>query len=312
MNDKALILKKLIYFFIIVFVLDYALGAALKKGYFSQKSGFDYRTTYAINQNRSDILILGSSRASHHYIPSLIEDSLKLSAYNGGRDACFMFYYYALLQANLKRYHPKVIVLDIIPDEFQQYQDSYDHLNLLLPYCDSHPEIREVCQLRGKQEKFKLLSHIYSYNSKLLPVITAFADIKKKDSGQDDPNLKGYVRMNRVLNEPKAAELLSDQIDTLKVAYFKKFINDCKSAKVKLIVTFSPIYVQYNTPRNKNVEIAKSICELNKIPFFDYLDDKDFDDPKLYADWHHLNNTGAELYTKKYIANIRKALSSSN
>jgi len=93
MDDKIILLRRFLLLVILMVVLDYSVGYFLKKTYFSQKSGVDYRTTYAINGVRSDILILGSSRATHHYNPSIIEDSLKMSAFNGGRDGCSIFYY---------------------------------------------------------------------------------------------------------------------------------------------------------------------------------------------------------------------------
>ena len=36
--------------------------------------------------NQYDVLIMGSSRAHHHYVPEIISDSLGLSCYNTGKD----------------------------------------------------------------------------------------------------------------------------------------------------------------------------------------------------------------------------------
>jgi hypothetical protein len=304
-NDKILILKKLLLLFIVVFVLDFAIGAFLKKSYYAQKSGADYRTTEVVDVVKPDILVLGSSRASHHYDISIIEDSLKLSAYNGGRDGSFMFFYYAMLEASLKRYHPKMVIVDIIPDEFEETASSYDRLSVLLPYYKSHPELREVCELRGKFEKIKLLSKIYPYNSKLFSALTTVLHLKQKD--EDDAKLKGYIPMSNVLTGAKPFEKLSGKTDSIKVKYFKKFISDCQTAGVKLMVIVSPIYVQYQV-NNPNITIAKRMCDSAHVPFYDYSTSKDFDNVGQYADAHHLNSQGAEQFTKMNIANIRKAL----
>src|ERR1700750_706899 len=136
MSDKITILKKISLFIVLMVVLDWSIGYLLKKEYYSQKSGWDFRTTYVIDSVKSDVLILGSSRALHHYDPNIIQDSLHMTAYNGGRDGCEMFYDYGVLTSALKRYHPKLVVLDMRPSEFEKDQDGYDRLNMLLPYYD--------------------------------------------------------------------------------------------------------------------------------------------------------------------------------
>jgi hypothetical protein len=139
----------LVLLFLIVFLFDWAGGAILRYFYFSQTSGLGYRTTYSIDSTRANILVFGSSRANHHYVPEVFEDSLKMSFYNTGRDGNFLFYNYAIFKAILKRYTPKILIMDINPDELYYNPDSYDRLSSLLPYYKDHPEIRDIIELRG-------------------------------------------------------------------------------------------------------------------------------------------------------------------
>ena len=305
MNDKIIILRKFLLFIVLMLLLDFSIGFMLRKIYFSQKSGWDYRTTYVINEVKSDVLILGSSRASHHYNPSIIEDSLKLSAYNGGRDGCTIFYYYALLKSALERYHPKVVVLDLRPLEFEQDQDAYDRLSILLPYYESHPEIRPICLLRSKFERYKLLSKMYPYNSKLFSSITTLFNLKRKIN---ESQLKGYLQLDGVYDgSSKQIQSYANKIDTNKVAYFKNFINTCQTAHVKVIVCASPVFVKMlNT--SKTIEMAKDICKDTHTPFFDYTNTAEFDDQKLFADYNHLNGVGAAKFTETFIAKLRATL----
>ena len=133
-NPYQYFLLKSVVLFTIVFVLDYSFGNLLRYFYFKQESGLQYRTTYSIEKTTADILIFGSSRANHHYYPNVFENRMKQSCYNVGRDGNSVLYHSAVLKGVLKRYSPKIVILDIVYGEFRQNQDSYDRLSSLLPY----------------------------------------------------------------------------------------------------------------------------------------------------------------------------------
>lgn len=308
MDNKLIILKKFFIFIALMFLLDFSLGLLLKKYYFLQKSGWDYRTTYVIDSLKSGVLILGSSRASHHYSPDIIEDSLKVSTYNGGRDGCGIFYYYGLLKSALRRYRPNIVVLDLRPFEFEKGQDDYDRLNILLPYFDANPELRPICLLRSKFERYKLFSRIYPYNSKLLSLMTTAFDLKRKIN---ESRIKGYLIGDHKYNGPKPSEIFKNDLDTLKVAYFKKFIADCNLAKVKLIVCISPIYVR-NPNNSSSIDVARKLCLAKGVPIYDYSKDPAYDNPKLFVDKYHLNRAGSTMFTKTFVSHMRAVLSSEN
>ena len=63
----------------------------------------------------ANILIFGSSRAAHHYVPSILSDSLDMSCYNCGLDGNGIIYGYGKLKTITARYYPKIVILDIQP-----------------------------------------------------------------------------------------------------------------------------------------------------------------------------------------------------
>ena len=215
---------KLFSFLIILFVLDLVFGRLIKHFYFKQDSGVLYRTTYAMDSTRADLLIFGSSTANHQYIPEIFNEELHLSCYNTGRDGNSILYSYAILQGILKRYAPKIIILDVYDHEFMKDQDSYDRIASLLPYYEEHPEIRSIVQLKSPFEKYKLLSKIYPYNSLLFTVAVGNADFNRDRAYGDDQS--GYVPLT---NTWKWA-LISDtsfskyELDTTKIEILKSFI----------------------------------------------------------------------------------------
>jgi hypothetical protein len=303
-NDQSLILKKMLLFAVIVAVLDQGIGRGLKRCYFAQTSGYEYRTTYVVNKVKANVIIFGSSRAAHHYNSPLLQDSLHTSVYNAGRDGTFIFYYYAMLKAVLNRYPPKLVIVDITPEEFEHNDVAYERLNMLLPYYDAHPNIREVCNLRGPYEPYKMLSGIYPQNSNLLTAITTL--LKTKRDKINEAQIKGYLPLEGEVHETKQNAVLQP-LDTLKVAYFKKLIAECKAAKIKLAVVVSPEYKNY--PKGcASIRMAEDICHQQGISFFNYYNAPAFNAAKLYADPSHLNNTGATLFTKAFMGTMKRLL----
>ena len=160
-----------IIFLLVVFIIDQVLGRTLRHYYFTSTSGENYRTTYALDSTNADIIILGSSRASHHYVPKIIKDSLGLSCYNTGRDGNFLLFNFAVFKSIVKRYSPKVVILDLNPFELYEAANSYDGLSTLLPYYWDKPELRGIIELRSRVERYKMLSAVYPFNSKILAIL---------------------------------------------------------------------------------------------------------------------------------------------
>ncbi len=156
MMFKKLTFNILIILSIIV-LIDFVSGRILRYFYFHETSGLHYRTTYSMDSTRAQILIIGSSRANHHYVPSVFEDSLHKTFYNAGRDGNGTFYQLALLKTILKRYTPEIIVFDY-SSVFVKGTEEYDQMASLLPYYRTHTEIRSLVEMRSPFEKIKLLS----------------------------------------------------------------------------------------------------------------------------------------------------------
>jgi hypothetical protein len=295
------IIINLIIVVAIVFLLDFAIGRTLRYFYFKQTSGLQFRTTYAMEKANADVLIFGSSRASHHYVPEVFEDSLKLSYYNTGRDGNGIFYQTAVLKSVLKRYTPKVIIFDFAGG-FETDISDYDRMSSLLPYYRSHEEIRKIIELKSPFEKVKLLSQIYPYNSSLLTIIIGNLDANKNRK----PDNKGYVALYK---EWKGTlDTITDQanvsIDSNKVASFKEFISYAKKSGAKVFIVYSPIYRVFNF--NQQIEMCNSICLEEHIPFYDYSKDTTFlNNKNLFQDFSHLNHPGAIIFSSSVVEKIK-------
>ena len=89
------------------------------------------KTYYSMNDVNTPVVIVGSSRAAHHYVTEMIEDSLKMPAYNLGRDGCFFSYNCCIINSILDRYTPKLIIWEC--DNESLYKENPDQLEDLYP-----------------------------------------------------------------------------------------------------------------------------------------------------------------------------------
>lgn len=301
-NHLGYFLAKLFILFFIVFILDYSIGNILSYYYFKQQRGSQYLTTYAAEKTKAEVLIFGSSRANHHYRPDIFENGFNLSFFNAGRDGNFLFYHYAILKAVLKRYTPKMVILDFMYGEFSKNKDSYDRISTLLPYYKTHPEMRSVIELKSPFEKIKMLSSIYPNNSSLLIIAggnALFSKKKRKDN-------QGYVPLSETWNEPikNGLATYNYEIDSTKIKIYESFIHDCVTSKVKLYIICSPYFLKSNFT-DYSVRIARDIAQKNNVMFFDYSLDSAFtDNSKLFADPEHLNDRGATIFSTEVVDTI--------
>ena len=84
---------------LLIVAMDLCLGGVSAWLYHRSKYGIFHRQQYILNESKDDIIILGSSRVSHHYIPSILTDSLGMSCYNAGSEGMCIYYHYAMLAA---------------------------------------------------------------------------------------------------------------------------------------------------------------------------------------------------------------------
>lgn len=295
----------ILIFAFIVYCIDLIGGAILKNFYFNQQSGFQHHTTYAIDSTNAEILVFGSSRANHHYVSEEVEKASQSSTYNVGREGQSIFYHYAVFKGVLARYKPKVVILDLLNSEFDFEQDSYDRLSELLPYYKSHPSLQPILNYRSWFESFKMISKIYPYNSSLLTIAIGNTEFNKKRF----VDYKGYQPLYRQfsgsLNSNGNGREINKHLDTNKINIYKAFINDCKSNNIKLYVVISPYLKEVKESRSS--QLAKQIAYSNNINFLNYSQDSAFVfKPEFFDDEMHLNNTGAEFFTKKLIVNLEK------
>lgn len=304
-NFKEMVIKKLFFNIIlvvtVVIILDFAIGRTLRYFYFKETSGVHFCTTYSMETTKEEGLVFGSSRAIHHYVPKVFEDSLNISFYNTGRDGNGIFYQTALLKSVLKRYTPKAIIFDYDGDLMNE-KIAYDRLSSLLPYYRTHEEIRSIVELKSKFERIKLLSEIYPFNSQILTIVMGNLEVNKLRN----PDNKGYVALYKEWQTKidTTRAFLSADVDQNKLSAFRESLNLGKRSGAAFFVVYSPVFHNYKI---QEMGIIHDACSYENIPFWNYTRDTLFlNNNKLFNDVLHLNNNGAEIFSKLVVEKIKR------
>jgi hypothetical protein len=287
--------KKLSLLLVIIFAADFLLGNLLEYFYLRMKSSApEYYTTYALNKADEDIIVFGSSRAQHHYDPEPFENNLKKTFYNTGKDGQGILYSYVVLKSILERSQkPRIILLDLNPNEFHSNQEDYDRLSELLPYYHAKETVREVIDLKSPFEKYKAYSYLYRYNSLLLTIIT------HNMPTEGDHADKGFEPIpDQVWHDELEEYTTEEHIDSVEVNLFRNFLIEAQNANCEVYVAISPTYRKYSQ-ETLSTQIAEDICEELGIRMLNFNQDSLFlSNRALFSDPTHLNEEGAELYSE--------------
>lgn len=285
-------LVRIIVFFVAVAIIDVIFGTCCDYMYEHSKSGDPHKINYAIRDCNAEVLIMGSSRANHHYNPQIISDSLGLTCYNLGIDgsgAILMDGFYRLIS---QRYVPRLIIYELT-SSFDCYQNSGDANNTRY-LAQLKPYYREDCLKKlfddvDGRERMKLYSGLYRYNTSCLNLFRSFI-------GNVSVGDNGFMPLKGVMSDFKPFEVDTDsKIDSLKIKYFKQFIHDCKDNGTKLLFVVSP---RFGATSSIEYQPLIDICKQEKCEVLDYYCLPSFVSTKeLFNDSYHLNVAGAAEFT---------------
>ena len=292
---------RLVVFLLIIVAADIIIGNTLEFMFYKQKTGPNFQIIESITTNRADLVILGNSRAQHHYNPKIISHKTQFSCINSGLNGGYGIYLPAFQVYEIaNNYKPKTIIVEIDPNALSYSKLNYYLIRVLLPYVDRYPNAYEYLKLRDNYQKIKLLSKAYKYNSLVYDVIIynlfsnkfnrvkSFIPITKSLSNNDS-----IASVNKIIN------LSSKTMDINMQLILEKLIQLTKSMNIKLIFVNSPIYNNlvndnYSFAGNKAIQIMKD----NNISFWDYSNDSTFlNKYYLFSDRLHLNQKGADIFS---------------
>ena len=265
------------------------------------KGGDTWRNNYICDKTNEDILIFGSSRAIHHYVPSILSDSLGLTCYNCGQDGNGIILNYGRMQMIAQRHLPKFVIYDIQPSfDLHVGDDNHKYLKWLKAYYN-RDGVKEIFQSVDRTESVKMLSSLYRFNSNFVQIVSDC--IKPRQSmGQN-----GYRPLLGEMDTMKISRKLSEEtkpieFDSLKLDYWEKFVDLTSDSQLILVLspTWNGVSLDAYLP-------LKKMAERHGLVFINFANDpKYMHNPVYFKDGAHLNARGAEEFSRDLSTILRQ------
>lgn len=263
-------------------------------------SGQLSKDNYRLNRVKTDVIIVGSSRGCHHYVSTMLKDSInqytgkQYSLYNGAIRGKFINSNSCSVESIMDRYHPKLIVFDVSEFELDGANSRHD-MEFSAPHYKSNRYVRRYLDDLGWKEKVKLRSNMYRYNTKLLRIVSSFIS-KGEETGYDP--LYGTMKVLPVKN---TSSLPQKEFDEYTIKNFTRVLETAQNKGILLVIASSPYY----HPHDNNEHLA-GICKRFNTPYIDMYNMDTFNNhPEYFQDEGHLNDKGAHLFTGLFFANLK-------
>lgn len=263
-------------------------------------SGQTAKSNFRLNKVDADILVIGSSRGAHHYVTSLLRDSVSsylgenLTAYNSGIDGEYINSNLCATESVMDRYRPKILIFDVSEWEFA---DEYAMHNLesLAGNYRNNKFVRMYLDELGWKERVKMRCNMFRFNHKVLEIASSY--VKKG-------NVTGYEPLKETMKVmPKHVEM-PHTIGGYSLRNFERVLHTAHNKGVLLIVSSSPSF----RSEDGNAQLA-AICKKHDTPYIDCYDVAEFNEhPDYFKDAFHLNDKGAHAFTKLFYQRLKPYL----
>jgi hypothetical protein len=308
---------KVIVFVLLAVLLDLGLGSVIgriqRQTFTGDRGGL---LNYALTQE-PQILVLGSSRAQFHFVPSVFTKKLGLTAYNAGLKGQD-FLYAVMLYDLWKRRHPppKILVLSIDIESLIPRETEINSAHIVAPYLDESPLVREILYSDSPFKRIQYLSSTYRFNGVVFSLAKhAFNrpppsyDGFGVGTGVLDPASETGV-LNALDQDRTAAEMAQVPFSPQKIGYLRALAEETARNGTRFFLVHTPIFRQDEA--SHRVWVNKLQATLAGMPGVQFVDicitthPQLFTRPELYFNLNHLNSAGAEILTGLLAEEIKK------
>lgn len=273
-------------------------------------SGQTVKNNYRIMRIDYDIVIVGSSRTSHHYNTSLLVDSIneytnqQYTVYNAGIDGQFLNSSCMVIESMLSRYTPKMIVLDIEDlglkyENGKKMKNSYLYFNA--PYYNKTQVVKRYFDELGWKEHIMVKSRMFRFNDKVFRVGES---LLKSGTGPNDgyePLLGTSIDTTEIKRNEPSKEMV---VDAYSENNIHRVLQLCKDKSVHLVLVSSPRF----RPKGDN-ELIRSLSQKYDVPYIEIYNTELFNShPNWFKDASHLNNDGAIIFTQLFFEELKPYL----
>lgn len=269
------------------------------------------RESGLVNEGRAagaDILILGSSRAKHHYDEKLLAKLWGISVYNAGfsgQGVPFQRVAFGLI-ASVKK--PRAVIVDVMA-----FDDDLDRVHAMDPWYGDSPVLRAMPPSDAKPgvvsvpEDFKtgLLMRLptYRFAGKIWQTLSDKSHLGETPYFEALPTEYKADRWGAAggaVVAPKAYPFFKAQLGAL--------VHEIRATGAEVVLVYSPNFANRSNPfiTGPSAEVARE----KSVPFIAYDDTllPALKDRKLFFDGLHLNGEGAEIFSRDVAQRLRPLL----
>jgi hypothetical protein len=252
------------------------------------------------NEEQSDILIVGASRASHHYDCQVFIDSLGMTCNNVGVDGMPVYDAYLNVIRALENGKVKIVLFDL---SAAQLGDEWidNRLNYLQPYYwqnDSVKTIVNELSQYGHATPYLFCSSFLQYYSQGSIIFDFIAPryLTSKHGYSPLQSAKTKFSINRTPDD-------SFQCSERAKRYLERLCTLCKENQVKLYLITSPMLSR----QSSLCEFLTQFSKDNDVDFLDYSNlGECVDNVSLWYDAGHLSQEGAEAFSKVLVSYLKR------
>lgn len=254
----------------------------------------------------ADLIVMGSSRATFQISPAVLDEKLKINTYNLGINAWTFPMQKERFDVFLKHNKkPRYVVHSLDLQMFSRREDLFDYQQFL-PYLDE-PDIRAATKnYKGEFGAAQYYFPMFKYNGNLNIAAAGFLSYFNLVEYQKI-NTKGYLGQTLAWDNSfeafrkKFPNGYTHPFDEKIAGDFKNYLEHCRQNDIKVVLVFSPEYVELH-PLIKNREEVMNLfgnyAKQFDIAFLDYSNHSISFNKSYFYNSEHLNKQGSELFSE--------------
>lgn len=246
------------------------------------------------------VVLMGASRCHHHYVPSIIADSLGMSVYNMGIGGANNIYSHYIVLCHLVQHHaPRVVALEVMPTDYCVQADAFAVVSFFAPLFGQCEAADSIYRLAGNHWRYRL-SHLYRYNAKAPSILWGL--VLDRQQGDD----RGYNPLRRPGQHPQAVvdEETVNTIDIMKLHYLERFADLCRQHHIRLVWMVSPKFTKVSAT---HYDELRRFADAHGIAFLDYHTPGLYlDHPEYFKDASHLWDEGARQFSQRFASDLKR------
>lgn len=262
------------------------------------------KDNYRLNRVNKDIVLVGSSRCSRHYVSTMLRDSINAyvggnySLFNCGVDGRPVNNNCCVAEAIMDRYKPELLVFDVSELDLATGVQKGAMEDFGVFYKDNS-FVKKYLDDMGWKERVKMSINMFRFNRRLAHIVQSYLN-----DTNDDGYEPIYQKMAVTSEEDNKPKVMSHNINEKSLENFTRVLQTAKDKGVFLIVVSSPRY----RPSDNNLFLA-DLCKSFDTPFIELHSLDTFNShPEYFKDPAHLNDTGAHVFTGLFFQELKPLL----